>query len=383
MKISENRKEMFLFLLLLNIAIFFGLQSWSIIFNNFAYEFAGFNGFRMGVTQSIREIPGFLSLFAILAIVVLPEHKLAIVTLIISGIGIASAGFMPSFTGVIISTLIMSFGFHFFDTVNQSLTLQYFDKTESPLIFARLRSVTGLVNVIAGLIIIGLLTFMSYKGIFLTTGLIMIAIALYCAKLKPLDESLPAQKKKLQLKKKYWLYYVLNLFSGARRQIFVAFSVFLLVDKFKFSVTGIAVLTIVNSTINYLVNPLIGKYIKKYGERKVLSLEYFTLIFVFTGYAVVDNQIVVSVLYILDQIVFNFAIAIKTFYQKIADSEDFANGSAMGFTINHIAAVFIPLAGGMLWIVDRKIPFLCGTALAVVSLIFSQFINRELKKYEK
>lgn len=383
MKISENRKEMFLFLLLLNIAIFFGLQSWSIIFNNFAYEFANFDGFRMGVTQSVREIPGFLSLLAILAIVVVPEHKLAIVTLIISGIGIAFAGFMPSFTGVIISTLIMSFGFHFFDTVNQSLTLQYFDKTESPLIFARLRSVTGLVNVIAGIIIIGLLTFMSYKGIFLTTGLIMIAIALYCTRLKPLDETLPAQKKKLQLKKEYWLYYVLNLLSGARRQIFVAFSVFLLVEKFKFSVTGIAVLTIVNSTINYLVNPLIGKYINKYGERKVLSLEYFTLIFVFTGYALVNNQIIVSILYIMDQIVFNFAIAIKTFYQKIADPEDFANGSAMGFTINHVAAVFIPLAGGLLWVVDRKIPFLCGTVLAIVSLIFSQFINRELKKYEK
>lgn len=383
MDIAPNRKEMFMFLLLLNVAVYFGLQSWSIVFNNFAYEFASFNGFRMGVTQSVREIPGFLSLLAILAIVVLPEHKLAVVSLAIAGVGIAIAGFMPSFAGVLISTVVISFGFHFYETVNQSLTLQYFDKLESPMIFARLRSVSGAVNVIAGIAVIIMLRFMSYKSIFLTTGILMLVIAIYCAKMRPVDTSLPVQKKSLHLKKKYWLYYVLTFLAGARRQVFVAFSVFLLVEKFKFSVYGIAILFIVNNIINYLFNPLIGKFINKYGERKMLSFEYFVLIFVFTGYAVIENKIAVSALYIIDQIVFNFAIAIRTFYQKIAEPEDFANGSAMGFTINHIAAVFIPLAGGILWSVDRKIPFLCGALLALFSFVFSQFINSEIRKNEK
>lgn len=383
MKISENRKDMFVFLLLLNVAVYFGLQSWSIVFNNFAFEVASFDGFKMGLTQSIREIPGFLSLLAILAIVVLPEHTLAVVSLAAAGVGIAVTGYLPSFTGVIISTLILSFGFHFYETVNQSLTLQYFNKLESPLVFARLRSVSGAVNVFAGIAVIAMLKFMSYKYIFLITGSIVLVIALYCFTLSPIDETLPVQKKSLQLKKKYWLYYWLTFFAGARRQIFVAFSVFLLVEKFKFSVTNIAALFVVNSVINYLFNPLIGKFINKYGERKMLSFEYFVLIFVFAGYALVDNKIIVAMLYILDQIVFNFAIAIRTFFQKIAEPEDFANGSAMGFTINHIAAVFIPVAGGALWLINREIPFFAGSALALCSFILSQFITSELKKYEK
>ncbi len=374
---------MFLFLLLLNLAVYISFQSWSTIFNNFAVENAGIDGFYMGLTQSVREIPGFLSLLVILAIVVLPEHKLAVVSLIVLGLGIAVTGYLPTPMGVIVSTLIMSFGFHFFETVNQSLTLQYFNKLETPLVLSRLRSVAAGGNIAAGVLVIVLLKFMEYKYIFLITGMLAVAAGLYCLKLNPVDSSLPVQKKKLQLKWKYWLYYALTFLSGARRQVFTAFAVFLMVEKFGFSTKEIAILFIVNNMVSFFFNPVIGRMINKYGERRLLSMEYSTLVFVFIGYAFLDSKILVALLYIVDNLVYSFVISIRTFYQKIAEPEDFANGSAMGFTINHIAAVFIPFAGGILWMIDKRIPFIVAAVLTLMSLGLTQLIPSHLQKHQK
>lgn len=379
---NASNRQMYLFLLILNIAAFVGFQSWRSMFNNFAVEIGGIDGYQMGVIQSLREVPGFLALLVILAIIMISEHKLAAVSIITLGAGVAMTGFLPSFHGIIITTVIMSFGFHYYETVNQSLTIQYFDKQTAPMVFARLRGIAAGTNIIAGGAVIGLLTFLEYRYIYLIMGLLVVCAGLYCLTLNPSDPNKPPQKKKLYLKKRYWLYYVLTFLSGARRQIFTAFAVFLMVEKFHFTATEIATLFIINNAVNYLFNPLVGKGINKFGERKMLTVEYGVLILVFTGYALSDSKLFVIFLYILDHIVYNFAISIKTFYQKTADPEDFANGMAMGFTINHISAVFIPFIGGALWILDYRISFYTGVALAFCSLIFVQFIDREVSKAE-
>jgi predicted MFS family arabinose efflux permease len=371
---------MYIFLLILNAAAYVGFQSWQSMFNNFAVEAASIDGYQMGIIQSLREVPGFLALLVILAIIMLPEHKLASVSIITLGLGVGLTGFLPSFYGLIFTTVVMSFGFHYYETVNQSLIIQYFDKKASPVVFSRLRSLAAGTNIIAGASVIGLLYILEYKYVFLLAGILVMLAGVYCLFVDPTDPDKPVQRKKLYLRKKYWLYYVLTFFAGARRQVFVAFSVFLMVEKFKFSAGEVAGLFILNNAVNYLFNPLIGKGINRFGERWILSIEYTVLIFVFSAYALTDSKIFIAFLYILDHIVFNFAIAIKTFYQKIADPQDFANGMAMGFTINHIAAVFIPVIGGALWLLDYRISFFAGVVLALCSLIFVQFIDKEVSK---
>jgi len=107
----------------------------------------------------------------------------------------------------------------------------------------------------------------------------------------------------------------------------------------------------------------------------VLSLEYLSLIFVFTGYAVTESKLVGALLYIADHIFFNFAIAIRTYFQKIADPRDVAPSMAVSFTINHIAAVFLPALGGLLWMVDYRMVFIAGAAMSAVSLAATQLIQ--------
>ncbi len=366
---------MYKYLLLLTIAGFLGLQGWRTLFNNFAVDIVKIDGFQIGAIQSIREIPGFLALLIVYILLIVKEHRIAALSIIILGIGITITGSLPSFSGLILTTFIMSIGFHYFETANKSLTLQYFSHTDAPHILGRLRSIGSITCIVAGTIIWIFSKYLKISTMFSIVGLPVIAIGFYVLFKNPVDKNLTPQHKKMIFKKKYWLFYTLNFLSGARRQIFTVFAVLLLVKHYNYSVEKITILFVINNIITFFINPLIARYIIKFGERKVLSVEYFSLIFVFLGYAFIDNPLLASILYIIDHVVFNFSMGIQTFFQKNADPRDIAPSMAMGFTINHISAVVIPVCGGLLWILNWQIPFIVGAGLSLISLFFVQKIK--------
>jgi len=364
------------FLIVQTAASVVGLQAWQILFNNFAVEVAGLNGLQIGVIGSVREIPGFLALLAVFVMLVIREHRLSSLSIITLGLGVALTGLFPSYLGLIVTTLVMSFGFHYYETTNQSLTLQYFSTATAPLIFGRLRSLAAATSIVVGLMIFLMGLTFSYRVMFLTIGLLVVAAGIWGLFQDPTHKSAPPQHRKMIFRRRYSLFYFLTLMAGARRQIFVAFSVFLLVKVFHCTVTEITLLFVVNNAINYVLSPAIGRAIVRFGERKVLSVEYGGLIAIFLVYAFSGSKAVVIVMYILDHILFNFAIAIRTYFQKVADPPDIAPSMAVGFTINHIAAVVMPAIGGALWMIDYRIPFIGGACLSVISLLAVQRIPR-------
>lgn len=370
-----KQNPMYLYLVMLTIASTVGLQAWNTLFNNFAVEMAGLDGDGIGIIQSIREIPGLLALLAIFVIRIIPEHRLSALSILMLGLGIAITGFFPSFAGLALTTLLMSFGFHYYETTNMSLTLQYFDKQASPWVFGKLRSISAASSIIVGLFIFFMAAVLDFTAMYLIIGGLITAIALWGFSHKPAAVGMESQRKRMIFRKRYWLYYFLTFMAGARRQIFMAFAVLLLVQKFNYSVQTVTLLFVVNNSINFFLSPLIGRAIIRFGERRVLSLEYASLIVVFLAYAAADSKWVAGGLYILDHIFFNFSMAINTFFQKMGDSRDVAPTMAVGFTINHIAAVFLPAIGGYLWIVDYRIPFIAGAVMALVSLAAVQRIG--------
>ncbi len=374
-KNAIKRSPMYRFLLLLTIASAVGLQGWRTLFNNFAVEQAGVDGFWIGLIQSVREAPGFLALVVIYLLWIIEEHRLSSLSVIVLGFGITLTGLFPSPIGLLVTTLLMSTGFHYFETTNQSLTLQYFSLQDSPGVLARFRSLSAFTNIAIGVIIWVTVGFLPMKILFILIGSAVAVAGLYSLKSDPTDKQHPPQEKRLILKRKYWLFYVLNFLAGARRQIFMVFAVFLLVEHFKFSIQTITILFVVNNVINYFFTPVIAVIINRFGERAVLSIEYGTLIGVFLAYAFIDNAWVCGGLYVLDHLLFNFSIAIKTYFQKNADKKDIAPSMAVSFTINHIAAVVLPVIGGIFWVIDRRLPFIAGAVLSLVSLLFAQKIT--------
>jgi hypothetical protein len=376
---NTKKNPMYRYLMVLTISSTVGLQAWQTLFNNFAVDIAGLSGNHVGMIQSIREIPGFLALLVVFVIKFIKEYRLSALSILILGLGVAMTGFFPSYIGLILTTLIMSFGFHYYETTNMSLTLQYFDEAISPWVFGKQRSYAAASNIAVGILIYLSVFLFDFTKIYLLFGSLIMAAAVWGMMQNPLDRTIIPQHKKMIVRKKYGLFYFLTFMAGARRQIFMAFAVLLLVQNFQYSVQEVTILFVVNNMINYYLSPLIGKSIIRFGERKVLSLEYLSLIFIFAAYAVTGSKLVVALLYILDHIFFNFSIAIRTYFQKVGDPRDIAPSMAVGFTINHIAAVFLPALGGLLWVIDYRIPFISGAMMSLVSLIAVQMIRTPVK----
>jgi hypothetical protein len=171
-----------------------------------------------------------------------------------------------------------------------------------------------------------------------------------------------------------------NSWQGARRQIFLVFAGFMMVERFGFDVHEITALYLINLVINIVVAPFIGRAVGHFGERRVLNFEYIGLTIVFGAYGGIYffgwGVILASILYVLDHIFFAMALAIKTYFQKIADPADIAPTAAVAFTINHIAAVFLPAGLGYIWLVSPGAVFVIATGMAFTSFLLSLLIPR-------
>ncbi|MCK5883229.1 MAG: MFS transporter [Bacteriovoracaceae bacterium] len=362
---------MYRYLLVLSLGSVISFQAWRTLFNNFAVEVASIDSFGVGLIHSLREVPGFLALLVVYLLYLIKEHRLASISVIVTGLGVASVGLFPDLGGLIITTVIMSFGFHYFETVNQSLTLQYFSKKETPFVLARLKRFSALASILTGGVLFVSATSLPYKVNYILFGSVAVIAGIWSLRTNPTNPDLPAQHKKLILRREYWLYYLLTFLSGSRRQIFMVFATFLMVQKFNFSITTVTLLFAFNNLINFFWLPQIAKGINRFGERKMLMIEYTGMIAIFMVYAFTDSPIVVAIFYILDNMLFNFSMSIKTYFQKVADPKDIAPSAGVSFTINHIAAVVIPVLGGLLWKIDYKIPFFFGAFIGMFSLYFS------------
>ena len=361
------------FLIIISIVVPIAFSSWMALLNNFVIEKANFDGADIGLLQRVREIPGFLAFTAVFVLMFIREQKFMLLALGALTLGTAITGFFPSLFGLLLTTLLMSTGFHYFETLKQSLSLQWLSKDEAPEMLGKFISVGALASLITyGALWVCLEVFqMDFKWVYLTFGGIGFLLVVWMAFAFPQFQTRVQQNKKLVLRKRYWLYYALTFMSGARRQIFTVFAGFLMVEKFGYSAADITMLFLINYLFNFLFAKRIGKFIGKVGERKALLFEYTGLIFVFIGYGLVQSAEWAAALYVIDHLFFALALAIKTYLQKIADPADMASTAGVSFTINHIAAVFIPVSFGLIWLVSPSAVFYIGAAMAVVSFILS------------
>ncbi|MFP6835792.1 MAG: MFS transporter [Pseudomonadales bacterium] len=363
-------------LVLMSVAMPVAFNAWSALLNNFVVERAAFTGVEIGILQSLREIPGFLAFTTVFVLLILKEQTFAVIALALLGLGVAIAGFFPTEYGLYFTTMLMSTGFHYFETLKQSLSLQWLSKTEAPQILGRLIAVGALTSLITYAVLWVLLEIfqLDYVWNFLISGTVCLGLAVFMWLGFPEFKAGAQQTKTLVLRKRYWLYYGLTFFSGARRQIFVVFAAFLMVEKFGYSAAQVTLLFLINYAFNWVFAERIGLLIGRVGERAALTFEYVGLIVVFTGYALVQDPYLAAGLYVVDHMFFALAIAMSTYFQKIADPRDIASSAGVSFTINHIAAVVIPAVLGLLWIYSNSLVFFIGVGFAVCSLILSQNI---------
>ena len=374
-RLFHSRKVL---LYVMSISMVFSFAAWVSLLNNYVIEVASFSGSQIGILQSLREIPGFLAFTVVIVIAFIAQQRLAFISMILLGAGTAATGMFPSEIGLYTTVVIMSIGFHYLETLNQSLSLQWLKKNEAPIILGKISAAKSFTSLIVLALIYIMMKHYSfeYKIVYIFFGLATLIVGILAWVFFEHFNDTVAQEKSLKLKKEYWLYYLLTFLAGARRQIFVVFAGFLLVEKFGIDIHNMVALLILNSILNMYLAPKIGKFISNFGERLTLRVEYLGLMIIFISYAFVENIYIACGLFIIDHLLFSMAIALKTYFQKIANPKDIASASAVSFTINHVAAVVLPFMLGLVWLYSHILVFIIGAFIALLSFFLSLLIPK-------
>ncbi len=366
-------------LLIFAASIPIAFEPWSALINNFAVDVVDFTGLERGILESVREIPGFLAFTAVYMLLVWRQQTFAILALSVLGLGVALTGLLPTVWGLYFTTLVMSTGFHYLATMEQSLSMQWTSKEELPLVLGRMAAVAAAGSLVAYALVYVAFEFLDspYWIVYLISGSATLGLGLFCWKFFPRFGESGFQTMTIVLRRRYWLYYALEFMSGGRRQIFIGFAAFLMVAEFGYRPEAVVALFAANHVIAMWLAPRAGRLIMHWGERPALILEYVGLIGIFVAYAFVEVAWMAAALYILDHLFFALAIAIKSYFRKIAETGDIASTAGVSFTINHIAAVTMPWMLGLIWVADadgRMTVFLVGAGMAAISLALSCMI---------
>ncbi|MBY6089005.1 MFS transporter [Maritimibacter alkaliphilus] len=375
-------KQPIVLLFVMAAAMPISFATWSALLNNFVIDVAQFDGSDIGWLHTVREIPGFLAIGVIVLLLLFKEQFLGLLSLLLLGVATAVTAWFPTFGGIMIITLLSSIGFHYYETVNQSLQLQWLPKKDAPRIMGKLLATGSAATLVSyGLIVVlwdplGL----TYNIVYMVAGGVTSVIAIAAMVLFPSFAAPNPQLKKFVLRRRYWLYYVLQFMAGARRQIFVVFAGFMMVERFGFDVHEVTGLFLITLTSNIFIAPLIGRAVGRFGERRTLLFEYCGLVTVFSLYGGIYyfgwGVVIASTLYVIDNLLFAMALALKTYFQKIADPQDIAPTAAVAFTINHIAAVFLPAGLGYLWLISPAAVFGLAASFAAGSFCLALLIPR-------
>ena len=373
--IRDNRR-LFVFLVVSGFLLQFGHQIWQATFNNFAVERIGIGPDALGWIQSVREIPGLLSIALAFLALILSEMRIIAASIVLLGIGILLTGQATTVPSLLVATLVMSFGFHFFGPASNGALMMAARPSEAPRVLGWMRTIAAGAGALGTIVILILVERIGYPSLFLTVGGILIVGGIVLFRLGSGGHTLPPLRK-ARFRRRYWVFYVLSFLAGSRRHILTTFAPFLLVKDFHVAVQVMSILYLANSLINTYAHQWIGRAIARFGERRMLTIAYVALIPIFLGYAYVPLLPILFALFAIDSVLFSFNAGLKTYLQKIAVSrEELTSNMAAEQAIGHIAAVVMPAFGGALWaLLGSEAPFLIGVGIAAISVLFAQFVR--------
>jgi len=384
----NDSKRLLRTLFVANFFLFLGFNVWGAVFNNFAVEEIGISATQIGLTQSLRELPGLMGFLMGFLAIWFSEMRIMGLSVLLMGLGLISTGWANGLGSLLIGAMITSIGFHWFYPSSSSVVLMGVGKEEAPEVLGRLRSVAAFAAVIGTLVIwlfvegaqLGPISMApwGYRTTLFVIGGVVIAGSFFSLR-NGRRRGERRERRRVVFRREYWLYYLLTFMMGSRRHIFSTFAIFLLVQVYGISVRETALLFLANSVVSTVILPQLGKLVGRFGERRVLSANFVGLIAVFLGYAWIPNLAVLYTLFILDNLFFGFNLALESYFQKIALSpEEITSNVSMGQTINHVSALVVPVLGGILWEqISPSATFMAGVVIAVVSLVLVQFIRTE------
>lgn len=380
MKILKNLKPLALspttiFLIALTFT-YIGSTLQTGVFNNFAAEELKIRADQLGIYESLRESPGIIAVFVIALLMFLKEQYLAALATLLMAAGYFFYSRITEWHQLLLIGFIGSLGLHIHLPVSNAIAIFLAKENKQGQMLGRVQRFNFVGQFISMAIIIILGKKLSYRMAFVLSAIsLLIASVCYLSLPKNLGY---IEKPKIIVKKKYWVYYILTFLEGCRKQVFITFALFVLVKVYKMQIRYTAILMLFNAIMVIIFSPFIGYSIDRYGERTVLFISYFLVFFVFIGYAFFHNIWLLIACYTIDNILYLGSISLTSYIGKLVPKNELRPTLSMGVTMNHIAAVAMPIIGGILWEkLGYEVVFMIGAVIVIISLVFIPFMKIE------
>lgn len=386
-KIKLQERDFIIFLL---VGVFLGIAQ-SVdgsTLNNFLKEKFNMMIIQRSALEMPRELPGFLVFLITGFLYALGDIRIAAVANICAAVGMFLLGIIPPIYFIaVISIFIYSSGLHIYMPLSNSIAMSFASDGRLGRKLGQVSAANTAALVLCSAFLWVLFKFfkVSFTVTFCIGSAAFLAAAVLLIFMDP--HRTAKSKTRFVFRKEYRLFYWLSVLFGARKQIFLTFGPWVLVDVFKQKVTTMTVLFFIISVLSVIVRPFTGYLIDRIGERFVLSGEAFALFFVCLGYTFATDilpfngaVILISICYILDQLFSSASMARATYIRKIAlKDEDVSPTLSLGISIDHIMSMFLPVVGGIVWYGSGssgyKYVFLGGALVAVLNFLSARFIK--------
>jgi hypothetical protein len=389
---DSQLKRGFLLLALTTFSMAIAMNMSQAIQPNFFREVIGMDGGQNGYLIAIREIPGFLLIFVSAFMLKLGMSRATALSLFVAGVGFALFSMSGSFLALVLPTLISSVGYHSWMQLQPALGLSLAAKGAEGTTLGRLSAIGFSGTLIALITVLATLEILqrrsdnfsdsqetAFRVFFVVAGIAAVVGGFFITRfpVSADDRAMAKAAPKITWRKEYRLYYWLAFLDGSRQQIYFAFAPFVLVEQFNVKATTLTALLIVSALINWRTGKLIGQSVDRFGEQKVLTVGYVLHGVTFLGFALSGNVWLLYFFYLMYNWLFLFSMGTTTYLRKICKREDLAPSLAMGVSLSHVTAIVVPIAGAALWSqLGYKFPFLFGTIFVVLSIIYTQRIDR-------
>jgi len=354
-------------------------------FNNFLNDSFVLSGFQRSLLELPRELPGFLVIFFSAILSFLCSRRLGAFALLLGVVGALLIGYVPSTYAIMMLCLfIYSTGQHLFIPLSSSIGMELAHAGHTGRRLGQLNAIRNFATILGSFLVFLGFRFLGFRfqHSFILTAVGLSLAALFMFLMKPDTNQKP--KTFLKLHKEYRLYYILNIISGSRKQIFITFAPWVIVNIFKQPTQTIATLMTIGGVIGILFQPILGRAIDRYGERLIMQIEAVMLVVVCLGYGLSKFLfpertafLLICGFYLLDQMLMSVNMARSMYMKKIAITEDHIQPTlTAGVAIDHIFSLSIALLGGVIWnLFGFQYVFLIGVVIATLGFLAASHVQ--------
>jgi MFS family permease len=358
-------------------------------YNNYLNDIFHMGATQRGMLEFPRELPGFLVAVFTGALAFLPETRVAAICAMVTCAGTAGLAWVQSpanhgWALMVFFTILWSLGSHVIMPVQSSIGMSLAHETKYGRRLGQMTGVSAAASII-GAAFVWLISLgrpnAPYALMFIVSGAMALGGAVVYLLTRDVGRQLA--RPKIVFNRKYWLYYVLCVMFGGRKQLFITFGPWVLIKVFGCDVKVFAALGIVNAIVTVFTSPAIGGLIDRWGERTVLLLDNMFLVLVCIGYGTAHllgkplGLYIALTCFVLDQVLFGFGIARTTYLAKMADKpEDVTASLGLGVSLDHAISMTLPTLGGLIWMsYGHMWVFVGGGMLALVTALFAGMIR--------